>query len=100
MADSEKTYGGATISVAQLGKVLSLPASRHSKSLTYNVGLIEATGALKTFTLGTTEALDAATITSLSSSAGSVLDAKNAADQKAQTACRTLPRPLPSRTRY
>lgn len=84
--DAEKSYGGATLSVAQLGTVVSLPASRHSKSLTYNLGLAEATGALKTFTLGTVGSLDAATITSLSTSAGGLLDARNTAAQTAATA--------------
>ena len=76
--DDKKSYGGAYFSVAQLGTILSLPASRQSKSLTYNLGFVEATGGLKTFTLGTTGSLDADTIKSLSDSAGTLIDAQKA----------------------
>ncbi|MEO7141933.1 MAG: DUF4831 family protein [Bryobacteraceae bacterium] len=83
--EKTKSIGSGTFPVAQLGTVISLPAQRHSKSLTYNLGFTEATGALKTFTLGTTGSLDAGTIDALSGAAGGVLDARTAAIQKAQT---------------
>jgi hypothetical protein len=76
--------GAAIISVAQLGTVVSLPAQRHSKSLTYELGFVEATGALKTFKLGTTGGFDSSTVDALSSSAGTVVDARNAAQKNQQ----------------
>jgi hypothetical protein len=87
--DTQKSYGGAVLSVAQLGTIISLPASRHSKSLTYNLGMVEATGALKSFALSTTGAVDAATVSSFGTSAGTVLDARTAAATKAATAATT-----------
>ncbi|SDF44385.1 DUF4831 family protein [Terriglobus roseus] len=77
--DKAKSYGGATIPIAQLGTIISLPADRHSKSLTYTLGMVEATGALKTFALSTTGGLDAGTMTSLGTATGTVLDARNTA---------------------
>ena len=47
--------------------------------LSYDLGFLEATGALKTFKLGTTGALDAATIDAMSSVGGTLFDARNAA---------------------
>jgi len=78
-ADNKTSYGAGVFSVAQLGTVISLPANRHSKMLSYDLGFIEATGGLKTFKLGTTGGLDAATIDSLSSVGGTLLDAQNTA---------------------
>lgn len=75
--------GAAVLSIAQLGTVISLPAARHSKSLTYELGFIEATGALKSFKLGTTGGLDSSTIDALSGAAGTVADARNA-ERKSQ----------------
>ncbi|MGA2697418.1 MAG: hypothetical protein ABSE92_15250, partial [Terriglobales bacterium] len=82
-SDSKKTYGSGVFSVAQLGTVISLPANRHSKTLSYDLGFIEATGGLKTFKLGTTGGLDAATIDALSSVGGTVIDARNTAQKNA-----------------
>ena len=86
LRDDKDTYGIGVFSVAQLGHVVALPAERHSKSLTYELAMIEATGALKTFKLGTTGGLDAATIDAMSAAGGGVIDARNAARKKAQEA--------------
>jgi hypothetical protein len=84
--DDSKQLGGGIFYVAQLGTVISLPASRHSKSLTYGLSLIEATGGLKTFSLGTTGSVDTSTINSLGSSTETVLTAKSTADAAAASA--------------
>jgi hypothetical protein len=76
------SYGNGVFSVAQLGKVISLPANRNSKTLSYDLAFIENTGALKTFKLGTTGALDAATVDALSGVGGTILDARNKEKQK------------------
>ena len=89
LTDGTDTCAGSSFAVAQLGTILSLPASRHSKTLTYTLGFVESTGALKTFTLGTTGGLDAATISTYGTSAGGVLDARNAAATAAATAATT-----------
>jgi hypothetical protein len=82
-SDGRKTYGAGVFSVAQLGTVISLPANRHSKMLSYDLGFIEATGGLKTFKLGTTGGLDSATVDALSSVGGTLLDAHNSAQKSA-----------------
>ena len=71
-------YGTAVFSVAQLGHVVSLPAKRHSKTIAYDLAMIEATGGLKSFKLGTTGGLDAATIDAFAAAGGTALDARNA----------------------
>jgi hypothetical protein len=87
-----KNYGAALFSVAQLGHVVSLPAHRNGKKIAYDLAMIEATGGLKTFKLGTTGGLDAATIDALAGAGGTVLDARNArrkeeeAERKAEEA--------------
>jgi hypothetical protein len=68
-------------SVAQLGTIVSLPAKRSSKTLSYDLAFVEATGALKTFKLGTAGGLDSATIDALSGVGGTLLDARNKAQQ-------------------
>lgn len=78
----DKHYGDAVLSIAQLGQVISLPAGRHSKTLSYELGFVESTGALKSFKLGSTGGLDSATIDSLASAGGTVLDARNARREK------------------
>jgi hypothetical protein len=86
------SYGASVFSMAQFGALASLPASRHSKSLTYNLSMVEATGGLKNFTLGTTGSVDAGTVDALSSVAGTLLDARNAsntADKTAAAAAKT-----------
>lgn len=73
--DSKGTnYGTGIMWVAQFGRVISLPADRRSKMLSYDLTFVEATGGLKTFKLGTTGGLDAATIDALTSVGGTVLD--------------------------
>lgn len=76
LSDAKTTYGSGVFSVAQLGKVISLPASRRSKTLTYELAFIESTGALKTFKLGSVGSLDAATVDALSGVGGTLLDAR------------------------
>lgn len=80
-ADYTKVYGTGVFSVAQLGTVISLPANRHSKTLSYELAFIESTGALKTFKLGTTGGLDTATIDALSGIGGTLLDARKQNDE-------------------
>jgi hypothetical protein len=76
LSDADSAYGSGLFSVAQLGKVISLPASRHSKTITYELSFIESTGALKTFKLGTVGGLDAATVDALGGVGGTLLDAR------------------------
>jgi hypothetical protein len=78
VAVDTKSYGAGVFPVAQLGEMVSLPAKRNSKSITYDLAMIEATGGLKTFKLGTTGGLDSGTIDALSGAAGTVVDARNA----------------------
>lgn len=77
----EKIYGAGAFSVAQFGTVISLPATRHSKTLSYELGLVENTGGLKTFKLGTTGGLDAATVDALGGIGGTLLDARKQNDE-------------------
>jgi hypothetical protein len=79
--DDKKTYGSGIFSVAQLGKVISLPATRHSKTLSYELTLIDSTGGLKTFKLGTAGGLDPATIEALGGIAGSLIEARQKGDE-------------------
>jgi hypothetical protein len=76
LSDGNTQYGSGIFSVAQLGRVISLPATRHSKGLTYELAFIENTGALKTFKLGTVGQLDAATVDALSGVGGTLIDAR------------------------
>jgi hypothetical protein len=86
LLDDKKTYGSGVFSVAQLGTVVSLPATRKSKTLSYDLAFVESTGALKTFKLGTTGGLDASTIDALTGVGTSLLDAKNKAAQNSSQA--------------
>lgn len=79
--DSKKTYGSGVFSVAQLGKIIALPVTRHSKSLSYELGFIESTGALKSFKLNSTGGVDPATIDALSGVAGSIIEARQKGDE-------------------
>ena len=88
--ESVKSCADGKFFMAQYGTMLSLPATRHSKSLTYNLALIESTGGLKTFTLGTTGSLDAASITALGTATGAMLRTRNAAAQKAAAAANAV----------
>ena len=81
---NEKDHGSGVFSVAQLGHVVSLPAKRASKMLSYNLGFVEATGGLKSFKLGSTGNVDAATIQSLSDAGGTVLDARKTKRDEAE----------------
>ena len=76
-----KNYGTGVMWVAQFGSVISLPADRRSKMLSYDLAFVEATGGLKTFKLGTTGGLDATTIDALTSVGGTVLDYRAAASK-------------------
>ncbi len=73
----KKDFGSGVFAVGQFGTIISLPADRHSKMLSYDLGFIETTGALKTYKLGTTGALDSATIDALSSVGGTLVDYRN-----------------------
>jgi hypothetical protein len=79
--DTKKTYGSGVFSVAQLGKIIALPVTRHSKTLSYELAFIESTGALKTFKLNSAGGLDPATIDALSGLAGSIIDARQQGDE-------------------
>ena len=81
---NDANYGTAVFSVAQFGKVVSLPAKRHSKTITYDLAMVEATGGLKSFKLGTTGGLDAATIDALAGVGGSIFDIRSAERKEAQ----------------
>lgn len=77
--DEKQEYGTAVMSVAQLGTTVALPAKRNTKMISYDLGFVEATGGLKSFKLGATGVIDAAAIDGVSTAAGTVLDARNAA---------------------
>jgi hypothetical protein len=79
LSDDKKVYGSGLSWVAQLGTVISLPAERHSKTLSYDLAFVEATGGLKTFKLGTAGGLDSGTVDALSSVGGTLVDYRNAA---------------------
>jgi hypothetical protein len=80
-----KPYGVGVFAVAQLGTVVSLPANHFSKTLSYDLTFIEATGGLKSFKLGTTGMLDIATIETLNQAGGTIIDARNAARKAEET---------------
>jgi hypothetical protein len=84
--DKGQAFGTGVFSVAQLGCIVSLPARRHSRALSYDLAMMEATGGLKTFKLGTTGGLDAATVDALTGVGTTVLDARNAARKAKETA--------------
>lgn len=86
LKDAKKSYGVGVFSVAQLGTIASLPAKHNSKMLSYDLTFLEATGGLKSFKLGTTGALDSATIDALSGIGGTILDARATARKADQTA--------------
>lgn len=86
----EVEHGAGVFNVAQLGHVVSLPARRRSKSLAYDLTMVEATGALKAFKLGTTGGLDAATVDALAGAGGTILDARSARREKAEEAADEL----------
>ena len=86
LKDSETMYGVGVFSVAQLGHIASLPAERFSKTLSYDLTFIEATGGLKSFKLGSTGAIDTATVDSLSGIGGTIIDAQNTARKADKTA--------------
>lgn len=80
LTSDTKPLAASQFSVAQFGTVISLPAKRSTKALTYDLGFIEATGALKSFKLVTSGAADSSgSIDALSGAAGTVLDARSAA---------------------
>jgi hypothetical protein len=79
-------YGSSVFSVAQLGVVAALPARRRSKTISYDLGMVEATGGLKSFKTSSTGAMDAGSIDALSGIAGTLLDARNASNAADKTA--------------
>jgi hypothetical protein len=83
---AKEKLGAATLRIAQLGPVLSLPGGRKLKSINYDLTFIESTGALKVFKLDSTGGFDAGTVDSLSTAAGSIQDADNARAAKRKAA--------------
>lgn len=77
VAEGTNEFGAGIFSVAQLGHVVSLPAERNSKTLTYEMTMIEATGGLKAFKLNTTGGVDAGTIDAIAGVGGSLIDERN-----------------------
>ena len=84
------TKAVAAIVMGQFGAEVSLPASSGGRSLNYSLKFFEATGALKSFTLASKAAAQAAAVNSASSSTNAILDAKNKQAQAAKTAADTL----------
>jgi len=72
-----KRGGAAALSIGQFGAEVSLPASSGGRSVNYTLKFFEATGALKSFSLASKAAIQAATVNSLTTTANSALDAKN-----------------------
>lgn len=81
--DNKNTYGSGVFSVAQFGTLVSLPASRQSKTLTFELAFIEATGGLKTFKLGTAGGLDNSTIDALAGVGSTLVEARNTSRKNA-----------------
>jgi hypothetical protein len=78
------SYGKAVLTIAQYGRIASLPAKRNSKSLSYDLAMVESTGALKSFKLGVTGGIDSATIDALAGASNDLLDARNKAAKAAK----------------
>ncbi len=78
VAVNGRVHGSALFAVAQFGHVASLPARRNSKTLAYDLSMVEATGALKSFKIGSAGAVEAGTIDALAGAGGTVLDARKA----------------------
>src|SRR5262249_23840487 len=62
--------------IAQFGLVAALPATVDSKTINYSLKFYEATGALKSFKLGSKPVLTKGTVDSLSGNLNSILDAE------------------------
>ena len=77
LRDKTKSYGDAVFSVAQLGTVGTLPARRNAKQISYDIALVESTGGLKSFKLGSAGGLDAGMIDALAGVGGTVVDFRN-----------------------
>jgi hypothetical protein len=71
----------ARIMIGQFGAEVSLPASSGGRSLNYALKFYEATGALKSFSLASKSAIQAATINSVGTSTNALLDARNKQQQ-------------------
>ncbi len=76
---NKSVFGAGVMAIAQLGTIASLPAKRNSKTLAYDLKFVEATGALKSFTLGTTGGIDSGVIDQLSTVSNSIVDARSKA---------------------
>ncbi len=61
---------------------MKMPASRNSKTITYDLTFIESTGALKTFKLDRVGSLDAATVDALAGVGGTLLDARTSESER------------------
>jgi hypothetical protein len=86
LKQGDDSYGMGVFSVAQFGVVATLPANRHSKSLSYDLAMVEATGGLKSFKIATTGSVDSGTVDALAGISGTLLDASNAAAKADKTA--------------
>lgn len=86
ITDGPSIYGTGLLAIAQLGAIASLPAKRSSKTLAYDLVFVEATGALKSFTLGTSGGLDSGLIDQSSSVGNNIVDARNKARTAEETA--------------
>ena len=84
----QKEYGSGVFSVAQLGHVVSLPAKRASKTLAYDLAFVEQTGGLRSFKIGSTGIVDAASLQAISDAGGTVLDARNTKRDKDEAAAK------------
>jgi hypothetical protein len=72
-----EVLGQSKIMVGQFGAEVSLPASSGGRSLNYALKFFEATGALKSFSLTSKTAMQAANVNSISASTNAILDARN-----------------------
>lgn len=80
--DIEKS-GVAAFMVGQFGVEVSLPASSGGRSMNYNIKFYEATGAMKSFSLTSKAAMEAANVNSISNSTNAILDARTKQQQAA-----------------
>lgn len=71
-----KELSRAPLSIAQLGKVVSLPASTGGRRTKYDLELYEASGGLKNFSMGSSALIQQKNIDDLAAGATSLIEAK------------------------
>jgi uncharacterized protein DUF4831 len=73
---SKKELGRAGLSIAQFGKVVSLPASTGGRKTKYTLALYEASGGLKNFSMGSSALILQKNIDDLAGAASTLIETK------------------------